>query len=336
MVKTLSLAGILCLLLFILRVNSIGGIDPNYREGGNTILSGWQQNLAARIDHLLPYPESALLSGILLGVQSSLPVNLKKELTATSTIHIVVVSGQNLTILAGFVMSLVTTFGRRKTLVITLLVIVLYSLLTGLGVPVIRAAVMVTLTYLAQLFGRQGAGSWVLFLTAAVMLLINPNWLLNISFQLSFLATLGVVVVSPVIISRLKLVPEILREDLAVSLSAQLLTLPVIAFNFGQMSLIGLVVNSLILWTISPVMIVGILALLASFVGLFLGQIIGLLPGILLTYFVDVVKIGATLPGAGIKVPQTSLIFWAGYYLTAGGIVIALSKSAKPKITNNK
>lgn len=318
--------GILCILLFILRVNSIGGIDPNYREEGNTILSGWQQNLAVRVDHLLPYPESALLSGILLGVQSSLPVNLKKELTATSTIHIVVVSGQNLTILAGFVMSLVTTLGRRKTLVITLLVIVLYSLLTGLGVPVIRAAVMVTLTYLAQFFGRESAGRWVLVLTATAMLFINPNWLLNISFQLSFLATLGVVVVAPIILEWLKFVPKILREDFAVSLSAQILTLPVIAFNFGQMSLIGLLVNSLILWTVSPVMIAGIFALAAGFINVLFGQVVGLFSGILLTYFVDVVKIGATLPGAGITVGESSLLLWIGYYLTMGGIVMALAK----------
>lgn len=317
------------ILLFILRVNSIGGIDPAYREKGSILLSGWQQTLAAKVNHLLPYPESALLSGILLGVQSNLPQTLKDELTATSTIHIVVVSGQNLTILAGFLMSLVTTFGRRKTIVITLLVIVLYSFLTGLGVPVVRAAIMAVLAYIAQFFGRESMGGWVLILTAAVMLLINPNWLLNISFQLSFLATLGVVVVAPVFLEWLKFIPKILREDFAVSLAAQLLTLPVIAFDFGQISLIGLVVNSLILWTISPVMIVGIFALAIGFVNILLGQIVGLFPGTLLTYFVDVVKIGANLPGAGIVVGESSVVMWGGYYLIVGGIIYGMIKARK-------
>lgn len=99
----------------------------------------------------MSFPQSALLSGIVLGNQSALPNSFKKQLQVTSTIHIVVVSGQNLTILAGFMMSLVTIFGRRKTIVMILFVIVLYSLITGFGVPVVRAAIMAGFAYTGKL-----------------------------------------------------------------------------------------------------------------------------------------------------------------------------------------
>lgn len=326
MVKLLCVAGILWFALFALRVNTIGGIDPVYKEKGNQTFAPLQGDLSQTISNLLPNPQAALLSGILLGDGSKIPFSLKNDLVATSTIHLVVVSGQNLTILAGFVMTLITLLGRRKTILITLLVIGFYSFLTGLQVPVLRAAVMVTLVYLAQLSGREGAGSWVLFLTAAGMLLINPNWLLNISFQLSFLATFGVIVVAPIFLERLKMVPRILREDLAVSLSAQLLTIPVIAYNFGQMSLIGILVNSLILWTMPILMISGFLTLILGLVNPFLGQVVGLVPGVLITYFIDVVKLFADAPGSGMYVAESSTVLWVGYYLIVGAIILGMGK----------
>lgn len=326
MVRLIFLAGIIWFILFALRVAAIGGVDPTYKEEGNLTLAPLQGKFSQTISGLMPNPQSALLSGILIGDGSKIPFSLKNDLKATSTIHLVVVSGQNLTILAGFVMTLATLLGRRATILITLLVIIFYSLLTGLQVPIMRAAVMATLVYLAQIFGRQSSGVWVLFLTAAGMLLYNPNWLLNISFQLSFLATMGVVAVAPVFLERLKVVPKLLREDFAVSLAAQLLTLPVIAYNFGQMSLIGILVNSLILWTTPILMVSGFAALGVGMVNQLAGQVVGVIPGILLTYFVDVVRMFAHAPGAGMVVGESSVLFWLGYYLIIGAVIWGMGK----------
>ena len=204
----------------------------------------------------------------MLGVQETIPFSLRQQLVATSTIHIVVVSGQNLTILAGFLLNLAGYLGRKKVLFLSLFVIVFYSLLTGLQVPVIRAAIMVTLATLAQILGKERTGWWVLSMTGGAMLLYNPNWLLNISFQLSFLATFGVVIVAPIVIKKLKWVPMILREDLGVTISAQALVMPILAYNFGQISLTAIVVNSLILWLVPMIMVLG--AVLAG-AGLVLG-----------------------------------------------------------------
>lgn len=318
--------------VFYVRIIQIGGIDPTYQEKGNQSLQSVRTQLGRIFGQVLPYPQSALISGIVLGQQSNLPYRLKQDLKATSTIHIVVVSGQNLTILAGFVMSLATWLGRRKTIVLTLLIILGYSLLTGLQIPVIRAGIMAVLVYSAQLLGKEGVSSWVLFLTAAFMLIINPNWLLSISFQLSFLATFGVVVVAPILIKLLEVVPKLLKEDLAVTLAAQVMVTPIIAYNFNQLSLVGILVNCLILWTIPLVMVIGGLCLIVGWVSMGLGQVIGLVPGVLLTYFVYLVEFFARLPGAGVSVGETPWIMWFGYYLLLAGIVWGMRIGIREKI----
>lgn len=318
MVKLLGLALVLWCLLFTFRIFQVGGVDPTYSDEENQLLKPLQARLASTLDFILPYPESALLSGIILGVEEKLPFSLKSDLKTTSTIHVVVVSGQNLSILAGFLMSLVYFLGRRQTIILTLLAIVFYSLLTGLQVPVIRAAVMVSLTYVSQLLGRERQGLWVLVLTASGMLLYNPHWLLSISFQLSFLATFGVVVVSPIFVKALERLPRLLREDLAVTLAAQLLVLPVIAYNFYQLSLVGVFSNVLVLWTIPIVMVLGFISLGVGLVSSFLGQVVGLVPGVLLTYFIYIVEFFAKVPGASIKIGETGVLIWVGYYLMVG------------------
>lgn len=314
------------LILFTLRVTSIGGIDPTYRDEGGQILEPLRIHLAQTLDQNFPYPQSAILAGILLGVDKNLPIALKNDLKATSTIHMIVVSGQNLSIVAGFLIGLAGFLGRRKALIFSLGLIVFYSVLTGLEVPVVRAAIMVTLAYLAQILGKENLSAWILFLTGGTMLLYNPNWLLSISFQLSFLATFGVIVVAPILVKRLSKVPRVLREDLGVTIAAQVMVLPVIAYNFGQLSLFGIIANLLILWSIPIVMISGFLALGLGLLDSLLGQLAGLIPSILLTYFIYIVEFFAKLPGASITVGESGIVLWTGYYLMVGAGVWMLAK----------
>lgn len=314
------------LIIFCLRVISIGGIDPTYRDEGSQVLEPLRNYLAESLEQNIPYPQSAILAGILLGVDKNLPLSLKNDLKTTSTIHMIVVSGQNLSILAGILISFVGFLGRKKTLLISLGVVLFYSILTGLEVPVVRAAIMVSLAYMAQILGRDNLSSWILFLTGGVMLLFNPNWFLSISFQLSFLATFGVIVVAPVIVKRLRHVPSILREDLGVTLAAQVLVLPIIVYNFGQLSLFGIVANLLILWSIPLVMVSGFLALGLGLVSSGLGQLAGLVPATLLTYLIYIVEFFARLPGASLSLGETAVVMWVGYYLMVGAGVWMLEK----------
>lgn len=320
------------LLVFLLRLQSVGGFHGRYTdiylEDLGSTFTNQRLYLSHQIDQFLPSQPAVLLSGILLGQKQDLDPRLKKMLVDTSTIHIVVVSGQNLSLLAGFILLLAPYFGRRRTVLLSLFVIVLYSLLTGLQVPVIRAALMSLIALTAVLLGRDRNNFWILLLTGYLMILFEPNWLFSISFQLSFLATLAVVVVAPIILPFFRFIPSFFREDLAVSLAAQLMTLPIIAANFGRISLIGVLPNLLVLWTISIVMISGVTLLVVSFIPIF-GQIVALMPLLLLTYFIYVVTFFSQLPFSTVQIDRLHWLVWVGYYILLFGVLLLLRQKSR-------
>lgn len=316
------------LVLFWFRVHQIGGLHDEQIGSVDTFKSQ-RDYLVKILDDIFSAPQSNLIAGILIGNQSSLPYHLKQSLQSTSTIHMVVVSGQNLAILAGFLTSLAPIFGKRKTLVFSFIAVVLYSFLTGLQVPTIRALIMASFACGAQILGREKVGWWVLLLTASLMLLYNPNYLLNISFQLSFLATLAVVSLAPLVINLFRRLPSLVSGDLSVTFSAQLLTLPVIAYNFHQISVVGLLANLLVGWTIPIIMIFGFASLLAGVLSLTLAKVVAIIPMILLTYYIDTVELLAKLPYSWVKVGDSSLIFWLGFYLLIAAVFWGLSIKQK-------
>lgn len=167
----------------------------------------------------------------------------------------------------------------------------------------------------------------MLVTTAVLMLLINPKWIIDFSFQLSFLATFGVVVVSLVLLKYLHQVP-VLGQDLAVTLAAQLMVTPVIAANFHQFSLVSLITNALVLWTVPFAMILGSLVLVFSFVWGGIAWIFGLLTSVILTYFIYVVHFFASMPFAWQYVGEQAWMVWVGYYMVGGGALIAMHKFA--------
>mgnify|MGYP001571539059 CR=1 FL=1 len=174
------LAVILYVLIYYVRLQQGGwDIKPN-------LFLKERQTLDKISQRLLPSPQAELLSGIVLGQKKDLPFDLRLALRDTSTLHIVVVSGQNLTLLAGLIMRLAGLLTRRVAIGLTILVISAITLLTGAEIPVLRAAVMVGLAYLAQLTGRESDGWKVLIITAGAFLLVNPKWITDLSFQLSF------------------------------------------------------------------------------------------------------------------------------------------------------
>lgn len=290
-----------------------------------------RQSLDQRISQFLPSPQAELLSGILLGQNKALPGQFKLALRDTSTLHIVVASGQNLSLVAAFFLSLAGLIKRKYAIAFSLLAVVSYTLLTGVAVPVLRAAIMFSFASLAQIFGRQKEGWWVLIVTAALMLLVNPKWITDLSFQLSFLATFGVVVVSPILVKYLDKIP-IIGQDLAVTLSAQLMVTPVIAQNFHQISLVSLVTNALVLWTIPFAMIGGAVMLVVGAVSFSLGQLIGIGVNVLLTYFIYIVGFFAKLPFAWEYIGEQVWVVWVGYYMVLAGIMLLLNnvKEATP------
>lgn len=306
------LAVVLYLLVFFIR----------YQQGGWDIkldlFPQIRQSLDQRISQSLPSPQAELLSGILLGNKKDLPGQLKLALRDTSTLHIVVVSGQNLTLLAALFLKLSGLLKRKTALLISFAAIIFYTLLTGAQIPVLRAAIMAMVGFGAEAFGRQKNGIWALILAAGLMLLVSPAWITDLSFELSFLATLGVIVVAPYLEKTLKFLPNFVKQDLAITIGAQIMVMPIIIQNFHQLSLVGILANLLIGWTIPFIMILGTLMLV-------LGSVFSLVTSVFLTYFIYVVQFFAQLPFAWEYVGEQVWVVWVGYYMVIGGIMLLLN-----------
>ncbi len=319
----LILGILLYILIYFLRSQQ-GGWEPKI-----DMLGAQRKALDQRISQILPSLQAELLSGILLGQNKDLPGEFKLALRDTSTLHIVVASGQNLSMVAGFFLVLSGLVKQRVAIFLSLIAVVTYTLLTGLQVPILRAALMFSLSSLAQLFGRQKDGLRILIMTASLMLLVNPSWVSDLSFQLSFLATLGIVVAAPILLKYLKILP-LIGQDLSVTLGAQLMVTPIIIQDFHQLSLVSVVTNLLIGWTIPFIMILGTIMVILSFVSTGLAWLLGIMTSVLLTYFIYIVHFFASLPFAWEYIGEQAWIVWAGYYILLTGIMLLLN-NAKTK-----
>lgn len=213
-------------------------------KSGNNLIIGLKSVLERWYGRVLPEPEASLLAGIAWGSRRGLPEEFWQQLRQTGTLHIVVASGYNVSVVIGSAILLFSGLLKRQTaIVLGIAAVAVYSVIAGLEPAIIRAALMGSLAYFGQILGKQGAGFRLLIIAAAAMLLVNPLYLFDIGFQLSFMATLGLIIISP----RL---PRRLPKTMAETLSAQIMVTPLILIYFGRLSPFSIVVNSLILWLV--------------------------------------------------------------------------------------
>lgn len=261
---------------------------------------------------IFPQPEAALLTGILLGDDNDIPAGLQSAFRDTGTAHIIAISGFNMTILAGLFTSLLgRAWHKRGALPGAAAAILFYTLLVGASPAVVRAAIMAVMGLFGRLIGRRQAGPTSLSFTAALMCLVNPLLLWDASFQLSFMATLGLVLYADPLQAgftrwaQRRYSPRTARrlagpvgEYLLFTLAAQITTLPVIAYHFQRLSISTLLANPLVLPAQPLVMILGGLALLGGLAWLPLGRVLAWLALPLSTYTIRMVEGLGRLPDA--------------------------------------
>ncbi len=239
------------------------------------------------IEKLMPQNEASLVSGSVLGTDR-LGADFKSQLVKTGTIHVVVVSGQNLAIVVGFIMAFSKYIGRRKTAAAAVLFAVLYALFTGFAIPVIRGLIMVGFSFGALLYGRMSSALMSLFAAAAVIILIWPESISSISFQLTFAASLGIMTMGKILEDKLSFLP-VAGQNAAVSLSAFLFTAPIIVFYFGRISFLSPLVNILVLEAVTPLMLLGFLMSAATLLFMPLARILAVFAFVPAKYFSYVV-----------------------------------------------
>jgi len=273
---------------------------------------------AAIVYQVLPEPEAGLLAGILFGVKASMSQELYDALITTGTLHIVALSGQNISILIGLIsLILFRMFHRPIANIVSIVVIIGFILFVGPTPSVIRAGIMGTITLIGISLGRQTWPLMIWILTVVIMLLTHPLWIGDLSFQLSAMATLGILLFGTrpwkqqsyasdgsndnsnlkYILSKLH---TAFSDDLRVTLAAQVFTIPIIMFAFGRISLVSPLSNVLIGWLIAPVMVGGFVLVALGCVWLPLAQVIAWFVWVPLTFVIRVIELTSRIPFASI------------------------------------
>lgn len=258
-------------------------INKTGDRGGNFVLKNilnFKQIFSERVSKLWHEPYAGFMAGLLYGYRGGLGV-LQEDFNRTGVTHIVAISGYNISIMAIILITIcVYLWIPRKTAFwLVSFGIFLFVIFTGASGSVVRAGIMGFLVLTAQQLGRLNRINNAMALTAALMTFYNPFVLVwDAGFQLSFLATLGIVYLSPILKKRLHKLPEfiVLKESLISTLSAIIMTFPLVLYQFGRLSIVAPIVNVLILWCIPFIMLFGFLSVIMSFVYYPLGRILSL------------------------------------------------------------
>jgi len=320
------------------------------REGNPIlqILFSIRQRALETLYSIFPDPEASLLAGILLGIESGISAEVRDSFNDTSTTHIIAISGFNITILAALVISLAgRTLGIRRGAIAAALAIGLYTILVGADASVVRAAIMGGLVLFARFLGRATLALASLSATAIVMTMANPYVLWDVGFQLSFAATLGLVLYAePIknwfvrIASRWMQSEQVDRisgpigEFILFTFAAQLTTLPLTAYHFQRLSLVSFIANPIVLPAQPPLMILGGIAMLTGMIWLPLGQLLAWVAWPFPAFTIRVVDLFARVPSAAIDLGPVSFpALIAMYVLLFGATIWAmLPEGRRPKL----
>lgn len=257
----------ICLCLGLLRGLLSSDVPP--AEPAADPISRWLQSVRSSLvetaDRTWPRNEAALVSGVLLGAQGELPRAVRQDFRRTGTSHITAVSGYNVTIVVTAIAAVLRTvpLPTATRLVVTLVGVAAFVVLTGASPAVIRAGIMGSLVVVVWAAGRLGDPLHALLVAAGAMVVVEPQTAASLGFQLSVLATAGLVLLADPLAERLRFVPEILglRSTLAATLAAIAMTQPLIVLTFGNASIVAPIVNLIVLPLIPLIMILGFLSL---------------------------------------------------------------------------
>ena len=283
--------------------------------GGNNAFSKYtvsvQAFIASQVRKVFPSPHSELLLGLTIGLNDLKKVSRFNDvLLATGTIHVVVVSGYNINLVFNLIISILGSKYKLKNLITAQVVTFIYALICGFGAPVIRAWVMGSIVSWGTYYGRKLEALRILLISALFMIIAVPSFLFSLSFQLSFLATLSLLMFSGIFVDKIGIL-----DDFKTTVAAQILVWPLISYKFGRISLISPVVNWLILWTIPLATVLGFIFILLSAVWSYLGYLGSFVLYLPLDFFVRIVYFFGNLPFASINLKISLGVLLTYYFI---------------------
>lgn len=263
-----------------------------------------RRKFATGLQNALPEPLASFGIGILIGQRSTLPDDVAEQLKMVGLVHIIAVSGYNVTILIRAARRVFARFSKFQTTCAFVALIGVFLLLTGQSPSIVRASVVATIGIATWYYGRRMHPVTVLLLAAAITALMNPIFIWqDAGWWLSFLAFFGVLVLSPLVIKRIfkGKEPHALMQIAIDSFCAEIMTIPFVLFAFGQMSLVALVANVLVVAFVPFAMLLSLVAGLAGMFVPFLAGWFAWPARILMTYMLDVAGLLSRIPGVFVE-----------------------------------
>jgi competence protein ComEC len=295
-----------------------------------------KNKLKEGLNRFLSSPQAGFLEALLFGDEQNISNEWKDKLNLSGTRHIAAVSGMNITIISLLIFNFLLFLGfwRNQAFYFSVILIVFYILMIGAPASALRAGVMAILFLTAQRFGRLSDASRIIILAAAFMLFLNPLLLkLDVGFQLSFLATMGLIYLQPIFLDFLKRIPDFfqLRQTLSATLAASVFAMPILVYNFGRVSLVSSFSNILIV----PLLpLITILGFVFSFLGAVfqpLGWIFSWPVWLILTYIIKVIDLSSRVPLASITIESVHWLLLVFSYLILGALIFWLNKKKRLK-----
>ncbi len=283
-------------------------------------------------------PQEGFLEALVFGDESNISKEWKDKLNLTGTRHIAAVSGMNITIIAFLIMNFLLALGfwRKHAFYLSIIILFLYILMIGAPASAMRAGIMGSFLILAQSLGRLSLAGRAVVFAAFLMLILNPLLLrIDVGFQLSFLALLGLIYLQRFFADILKKIPDFkifpIRTTLSATLAAQVFTLPILIFNFGYISLVSVPANILIVPVLSFLTILIFIFALSAMIFWPAGWLLSLPVYLFLSYIVKIIDFFAKMPFAVFKIENISWIFLLLFYLALTALVIKIQERQKFK-----
>lgn len=314
-------------------------LDTSYSLKAKTLqkISDYRENVIRIHSKYLPSPNLEILGGIVFGDDAvSPPKNIKNSFANSGLLHILAASGMNVAFIYGFFFWLLSLFRVKFKLNVLfgMSMVIVYSLMTGLGASIIRATAMLLFVLIGKLIDRDAHSISLLSFVALLMLLYNPLFINDVGFQLSFIVTFGILIMAPAIMRFNNKILDYIIGTISIPIIAQLWVIPVQIFYFSNISLYSVFAN---------VMSVPILAVL-SFGGFISALLSGITPiaeqvckifdlvlNPLLSLLINISDFWGHLPHSGIQTTHPSILQMILYYLMLLCISVILYKEFREK-----
>ncbi|MBP6858384.1 MAG: ComEC/Rec2 family competence protein [Candidatus Pacebacteria bacterium] len=290
-------------------------------ERVSAVLYSIKRGFVSNLEKVLGEPHAALAAGLVVGEKSALGKDLLEDFRVVGLIHIIVLSGFNITIVGDAMRRILSFLPRVWGIVVGGIGIVLFGVMVGGGATVVRSCFMASIALSADLIRRDYNVVRALIFAGLLMVIQNPSIILHDpSFQLSFMATLGLIILASPIEKKIGFITERfgIRGIVASTIATQIFVSPYILYMMGTISIIGMIVNILVLPIIPATMLVVFLAGAFGFIWMPLAQLFGWVSHLLLSYELFMVESFARVPYASLSVPIFSKWWVVGFYVVFG------------------